>query len=146
MTDLKGVHITTEAGNTSFVPCVPGKTSDGYHSIDDLYSHRNVLFCALLRMYGGWKSRKHHDGSMHDGWFIAGMSIGGQPITYHLPDSLWALCFVREISTAPEFDGHSSNDVVDRIVAWLSGTAPGLQVNSYRGANWYAEGGDRRDY
>jgi len=153
MSEVQGVHITTATGTTAFIPCVPGLTSDGFHTVDELYNHRNLLFCAMLRMYGGWKSRFHDDGSAYVGWFIAGMNLGGQPITYHLPDAMWPLCSVMAIPKAPAFDGHTSQDVAARIRAWLVGdpsarhgqhTVPGVNVNSYRGQDWYQpEEGDR---
>lgn len=59
--------------------------SDGYHSFKDLYDHRVKLFVALCntidlhnKAYKGnkkkpWKSLFHSDGTMWEGWFIAGI-------------------------------------------------------------------------
>lgn len=54
---------------------VTGSTSDGYHTFDELYHHRAVLFSVIVAMFRGrsWKSLHHHDGSMYDGMFIVGI-------------------------------------------------------------------------
>jgi hypothetical protein len=125
---VDGVTATSELGATFFVPCVPGKTSDGYHTFDELYEHRHMLLLALLRAIADcrpqsitsvWKSRQHHDGSSYGGWFIAGLSFDGNAITYHLPDRLWDLCYAPELEFAPPFDGHTSDDVLKRIANWI---------------------------
>jgi hypothetical protein len=47
------------------------------------------------------------------------MGIGteqGEQITYHLPIHYWEKTnFAEIIAQAPSFDGHSSNDVLQRI-------------------------------
>jgi hypothetical protein len=97
-----------------------GSISDGYHAFDELYDHRCLLFAVLIQQMGGWKSRKHHDGSQWQGWFVAGVDLGGEQVTYHLPDSMWSLCPGRILEQAPEWDGHSSKDVIERLKRWLS--------------------------
>jgi hypothetical protein len=40
----------------------------------------------------------------------------GSQITYHLPTSKWDECdFAITLDKAPEWDGHTSNDVLERI-------------------------------
>lgn len=101
-----------------------GEISDGYHTFNELYEHRNWLFiqmCEWIREagYGCWKSKKHSDGSEIEGWFIAGYGTkAGEQITYHLPMRLWDSCdsFVfEELEKAPEWDGHTPNDVLIRL-------------------------------
>ncbi len=106
-----------ENGNTIAI----GKVSDGYHSFDELYEHRCMLFIALMSAYPelSWKSRKHSDGSSYDGWFIAGMNLPAGQITYHLPNRLWDLTKVKELSCAPEYDGHTSKDVIRRLEVFI---------------------------
>lgn len=102
--------------------------SDGYHTFDELYEHRITLFIALLRtcaawydMEGAkeqpWRSKLHSDGSSYDGWFILGIyKDKGYQITYHLPDSKWEETdFAETLEKAPEFDGHTSEDVLERL-------------------------------
>lgn len=102
---------------------------DEYHTITELYEHRHALFCALCNsldkltplasQFRAWKSRYHNDGTMYDGWFIAGIDKRGiesrSSITYHLPLSLWDKFRIIELPRAPEFDGHSSSDVIERL-------------------------------
>ncbi|MBE9178686.1 hypothetical protein IQ268_08950 [Oculatella sp. LEGE 06141] len=103
------------------IPCETGKVSDGYHTFDELYEHRCLLFLALMRSHPhqSWKSRKHHDGSVFEGWFIAGLILPSGAVTYHLPDRMWNLCRCHEVELAPEWDGHTSKDVIDRLTQWL---------------------------
>lgn len=102
-----------------------GTASDGYHTFNELYDHRISLFIALCAEVDArtptgyvWRSKKHSDGSAIDGWFV--MGIGTQPgdqITYHLPLSRWdeTEWLGTECPMAPEFDGHTSADVLQRL-------------------------------
>lgn len=119
-----------------------GQISDGHHTFDDLYARRHALligwmntlmmfkpaFEDIAKRMGGaadglpWKSRLHADGTSIAGWFIAGMEIGDAPITYHLPLSEWGLLHAEELERAPEWDGHTSADVLERLRApWREG-------------------------
>lgn len=97
--------------------------SDGYHTFEQLYSHRIELFMALCRniQRNGdslvWRSRMHSDGSAYDGWFILGIGvIPGTQLSYHLPESKWDECdFAAILDKAPEWDGHTSDDVLERL-------------------------------
>ncbi|MBD3882114.1 hypothetical protein IFO70_10125 [Phormidium tenue FACHB-886] len=70
-----------------------------------------------------WRSRKHHDGSVWAGWFIAGMNLSTGQITYHIPEKFWNLLEgkVEYLDCAPVFDGHTSDDVLLRLEAWIKG-------------------------
>jgi len=103
---------------------ITGETSDGYHTFNDLYEHRSELFCALLRIlkdpyYSSdcWRSKLHYDGTMLDGYFIAGIgTTPGEIITYHLEMKYWkSLDTITTFHRAPEWDGHTSNDVLHRL-------------------------------
>lgn len=92
--------------------------SDGYHTFDELYDHRIALFIALAKSHAdiAWKAIKHADGSAWDGWFIAGMHLPTGDISYHLPESDWdKLDGVEALDKAPEWDGHTPADVVERL-------------------------------
>ncbi len=69
-----------------------------------------------------WKSKLHSDGSSYDGWFILGINHeAGKQITYHLPLERWNDCdFATELDRAPEYDGHTQADVLQRIKLDLS--------------------------
>ena len=88
---------------------------NNYHSMDELYDHRNLLFLNLMIYSGGWKSKKDASGEpIEEGWFLAGTYVGNDEITYHLPIELWGLCCGVYVDT-PEWDGHTSSDVVERL-------------------------------
>ena len=99
------------------------KISDGYHTFGELYDHRIALYIALCKVInsygnvGAWRSKCHSDGTFIQGWFILG--LGEQPgrqITYHIPNDEWDRCdFAEALATAPEWDKHTSEDVLDRI-------------------------------
>ena len=46
-----------------------GDLSDGYHSYNELYKHRMILFSIICNQNHevAWKSLLHHDGTMFDG-------------------------------------------------------------------------------
>lgn len=92
--------------------------TDGYHSFKELYGHRHALFIALAESHPekSWKALKHNDGSIWYGWFIAGIELPTGMITYHLPKQYWYLLNVNELDTAPPWDGHSSKDVIMRLI------------------------------
>lgn len=105
---------------------------DGYHTFDELYEHRISLFIALCYMlnefdfyYGVskksdlcvWRSKLHADDKMYEDWFIMGIGQHkGSQITYHLPISYWNRTnFADTLKRAPRFDGHTSDDVLERL-------------------------------
>jgi hypothetical protein len=96
-------------------------TSDGYHTFKELYAHRIALFIALAKSHAdiSWKAIKHDDGSSLEGWFIAGMHLPTGDISYHLPDNEWDRLDVEALTNAPKWDGHTSDDVVQRINEWV---------------------------
>ncbi len=98
--------------------------SDGFHTFEDLYEHRIRLWialCAKMHYLGErsvWRSKFHSDGTSYEGWFILGIGVlsGGQ-ITYHLPLGVWDdTHFAQTLERAPEFDGHTPKDVLDRLM------------------------------
>lgn len=102
----------------------PGKVSDGFHTFDELYDHRLGLFAALMLSNPeiSWISPLHDDGSRIKGWFIAGMNLPTGPITYHLPNQYLEHLNagkIKYLNRAPEFDGHTSQDVLQRLADWV---------------------------
>lgn len=108
------------------------EVSDGYHTFNELYRHRAVLFAALQSAYRSrsWKSRKHADGTMFDGMFIAGIETPKGQYTYHVELSEWAIFFGRELPAAPEWDGHEPKDV-ERLLT--------LPLRDEHGDKWKAK-------
>lgn len=100
----------------------PGEITDGYHTFSELYEHRHALFIALARLYSPvpdavWRSRLHSDGTAIPGWFVLGIHRGaGAQKTYHLPERLWPETeFADTLNCAPEWDGHTPADVIERL-------------------------------
>lgn len=97
---------------------ITGETSDGYHTFNELYHHRAVLFSVIVRNYPdrAWKARQHHDGSMFDGMFIVGIETPDGQATYHYDvDPYWDMFDCRELERAPEWDGHTPAEAIERI-------------------------------
>lgn len=97
---------------------VTGETSDGYHTFNELYHHRAVLFSVICndRPNVSWKSKLHHDGTMFDGMFIVGIQTPEGQATYHYDiDPYWDMFRVPELPQAPEWDGHTSEQAIERI-------------------------------
>lgn len=105
---------------------------DGYHTFTELYDHRIALWIALSKVYAEtdfsewgldcpdvWRSKKHSDGELAFGgtWFVLGIGKeNGKQMTYHLPIDRWDECdFAKTLEQAPEFDGHTSDDVLKRL-------------------------------
>lgn len=100
-----------------------GQISDGYHTFDELYEHRHRLFLCLLATYTGasWASRTHSDGSSYEGWFVCGMILKEGQVSYHLPERLWPEVEKLGITEnpQPEYDGHTAEDVVERLAGFF---------------------------
>lgn len=111
------------------------EVSDGYHTFDELYDHRITLFIALCRVLdytlpadclpeeqsiSVWRSKKHSDGEVCFGTgtqFVLGIGKEkGEQITYHIPIERWDETeFAETLEQAPEWDGHSSQEVLERL-------------------------------
>lgn len=101
-----------------------GEISDGYHTFNELYDHRNFLFIALMKSHPelSWRANNHEDGTMFDGCFVAGMHLPSGDISYHLPISMWELLDNYGIATsnkATKWDGHVPADVIKRLKEFL---------------------------
>lgn len=96
-----------------------GDVSDGYHTFDELYHHRTMLFAALCNTYktNAWKSKQHNDVKvpMYDGMFIAGIETPNGQATYHCEMKYWDMFNITELDRAPAFDGHTPAEAVDRL-------------------------------
>lgn len=88
--------------------------SDGWHTFNELYHHRMVLFSIILNQNKeiGWKSKQHHDGTMFDeDSFICGIETPEGQYTYHYHLKDWDKFDVKELEYAPEYDGHKPSDI-----------------------------------
>ena len=99
--------------------------SDGYHTFNELYTHRALLMIALMKSNPeiSWVSKEHDDGSMFEGMFIVGMSLPAGDISYHLEGGLFE-CAVNSgaklLQKAPAWNGHTSDDVLDILEDFIN--------------------------
>lgn len=101
-----------------------GDLSDGYHTFNELYHHRAVLFAALCNTYPdrAWKSMRHHDGDMYSGMFIVGIETPAGQATYHYDVvPYWDMFDVKVLKQAPEWDGHTPSEALRRIFSLTVG-------------------------
>ena len=117
-----------------------GDVSDGYHTFDELYEHRSILFLALLRSIQDvnefaeyeslhisahpWYSKQHEDGTMFPGMFIAGMSTDYGSVTYHFDEKylpLFEKAEIEYLERAPKWDGHTPQDGLEVIKSLFCG-------------------------
>ena len=118
-----GVTCTTiltpeQAVEATLGALVTGDTSDGFHTFNELYHHRAVLFSVIVRDHRelAWKSKAHHDGTMYDGMFIVGIETPQGQATYHYDiDPYWDMFDCKELDRAPEWDGHTPDEAIERI-------------------------------
>lgn len=102
-----------------------GNTSDGYHTFNELYEHRHALFAVVCYNNNGWKAKLHSDGTMFEGWFIAGIWTPAGTLTYHLPDRWWNTMNCRVLERAPEWDGATPDESIGRLISLLGTCRPG---------------------
>ena len=91
-----------------------GLVSDGYHTSDELYFHRMMLFSIICNTYKdkAWKSKLHDDGTMYDNYFIVGITTPEGDYTYHYHMEYWGhFEDIKELPNAPKWDGHEPSDI-----------------------------------
>lgn len=105
-----------------FVNMEIGDMSDGYHTFNELYHHRAVLFSIICNQNPryAWKSKCHSDGTMYTDMFVVGIDLpikgSLNPVSYHYNiDPYWDMFSVKELPRAPAWDGYTPWDVVDRL-------------------------------
>src|SRR3990172_663989 len=107
---------------TRVVECDPGTVSDGYHTFNELYEHRSLLFCALSQQVNSercWKYKnKWIDGEVkpcHDGWFVACIHLDAGQVSCHMQTEYWSSFRGVDLDRPPAHDGHTSSDVILRL-------------------------------
>lgn len=94
-----------------------GEISDGYHTFNQLYHQRAILFATIVNQNKdkAWKSFKHSDGHYcfdEDGeWFIVGVDTPQGNYTYHYTKEYWDMFDCQELECGKEWDGHTEEDV-----------------------------------
>lgn len=111
-----------------------GDLSDGDHTFKELYHHRATLFSIICRLMSTidpelcWKSKKHHDGSMYDGYFIVGVGgvgdkvFGDKYFSYHYSMDDWDSFPVKELKSAPEYSKENDIDI-DHLIEYIDESA-----------------------
>ena len=104
----------------TFIVSSDAGISDGEQTFEQLYEHRNLLFLSLLqtRLDDCWWSEKNHQGAGIKGWIIVGLQLPSGTITYPLEEkysTLLRTMGVEYVAVAPEWDGHTTEDVLDRL-------------------------------
>lgn len=102
-------------------------TSDGYHTFKELYEFRLLYNAALFNAwaaqgkYSTYKSKLHSDGEIPfgGGWFIVGAQLSTGQISNHYELKDWDLFQIDEVERAPEWDGHTPQDVAKRLLDQL---------------------------
>lgn len=95
------------------------KVSDGYHTFEELYEHRYELFLQVVKANkkDAWIFLENHDGTKWKNWIGVGIfKRKGCQITYHLPIKyLDRLDGIEVHVRNPYYDGHTSQDVLNRL-------------------------------
>jgi hypothetical protein len=90
---------------------VNGDISDGYHTFDELYEHRCLLFINLCLMQPekcAWKFD-------YPGWFCLYLETPKGQISYHLPVQMLRLITAIKKDQDYKWDGHTSQQVLERL-------------------------------
>ena len=101
-----------------------GDLSDGYHTFNDLYYQRAILFAIIVNQNKdkAWKSFKHEDGKhcfdSNGEWFIVGIDTPKGSYTYHFERKYWDLFWCETLECAKHWDGHTDKDVT-RLLSLL---------------------------
>lgn len=92
-----------------------GDLSDGFHTFNQLYYQRMMLFAALVKQNKdrAWKSYRHEDGELCFGgeWFIVGIDTPEGSYTYHYENKYWDKFDCQELPVGKHWDGHTEADV-----------------------------------
>lgn len=86
--------------------------SDGYHTFDELYEHRVLLFIRLCLAM----PKRANIGKTDGDWFILFLELPSGQISYHLHVKYLPLVtpFITSDLTE-QWDGHTSADVIERL-------------------------------
>lgn len=106
-----------------------GDFSDGYHTFNELYDYRKAYNAAFFNelakhgLYDVHKSKRHSDGNIpfgDDNWFIVMAELPTGQISNHYEIKDWDLFNIPEKEKANDWDGHSPQDVYERLIKYLN--------------------------
>jgi hypothetical protein len=116
------------------IPQIDENTSDGFHTFKELYEFRLLLTAALFNEWGDvygkiWdkdiyacKSKLHSDGTIpfnDPNWFIVVAELPVGQISFHYEMKDWDLFKIPEVVRPLAYDGHTSQDVANRLREFL---------------------------
>lgn len=108
--DNKTAEITKAAGVDDI-----GDVSDGYHTFNQLYHQRAMLFATIVNSNPdkAWKTHKHEDGKecFGGGWFLVTIDTPEGSYGYHYEDKYWDYFKCQELEKAKHWDGYTEDDV-----------------------------------
>ncbi len=92
--------------------------SDGYHTFDELYDHRVLIYinlCLLMKDKAAWRPD-------FEGWYCLYLDLNGAQISYHCPNKTLSL-IEGKITRNDQmvFDGHQGSDVIYRLEEFAKG-------------------------
>ena len=126
-----------------------GELSDGYHTFNDLYHQRAILFATIVNQNKekSWKSFRHEDGKLcfGGGWFIVGVDTPEGGYTYHYKNKYWDMFECEEIILGKHWDGHTDKDV-KRLLSLCNNNATSMTINEYQKEALRTESGANNDY
>lgn len=104
---------------------VDENTSDGYHTFKELYEFRKLYNAGFFNALGDGivhKSKNHSDGEecFGGGWFIVMATLPTGQISNHYELKDWDLFHCEERDMADKWDGHTAQDVADRLRKFLN--------------------------
>lgn len=92
-----------------------GDLSDGYHTFNQLYHQRAMLFATIVNQNSdkAWKTHKHEDGEpcFGGGWFLVTIDTPQGAYGYHYEDKYWDIFKCKELEKAKHWDGYTEEDV-----------------------------------
>ena len=106
-----------------------GDFSDGYHTFNELYDYRKAYNAAFFNelakqgLYDVHKSKLHSDGEIpfdDANWFIVMAELPTGQISNHYEIKDWELFDIPEKNRANVYDGHTPQDVYERLVKYLN--------------------------
>lgn len=105
--------------------------SDGWHTFGELYHYRMLYNAALfnelhahhegLQIHKSWR---HHDGELcfgKDNYFIVVAQLPTGQISNHYHGDFWDLFQIPEQERAAEYDGHTPEQVAERLEEFIKG-------------------------
>jgi len=99
--------------------------ADEYHTMKELYEYRMVYNAIAAQWFNdrgkAVKSWYHHDGEacFGGGWFIVCLNTPDGWATNHYKGEHWDMFQIPEVDLAPEWDGHTPAEALQRLLASL---------------------------